>query len=52
MRPTIGTAKSYGARVGWAVAPLVHAEIILADAAKAHQIIEARQNLNKVVLRP
>ncbi|MCK7622868.1 zinc-binding dehydrogenase [Streptomyces sp. RS10V-4] len=30
----------------------VHAELPLADAAKAHEIIEARANLGKVVLRP
>ena len=32
--------------------PAVHAEIPLADAARAHEIIEARTNLGKVVLRP
>lgn len=32
--------------------PVVHAEIPLADAARAHEIIEARANLGKVVLRP
>ncbi|MGO8730069.1 MAG: zinc-binding dehydrogenase [Streptosporangiaceae bacterium] len=32
--------------------PVVHAEIPLADAARAHAIIEARANLGKVVLRP
>ncbi|MEU7179353.1 MULTISPECIES: quinone oxidoreductase family protein [Streptomyces] len=32
--------------------PAVHAEIPLADAARAHEIIEARANLGKVVLRP
>lgn len=32
--------------------PAVHAEIPLADAARAHAIIEARSNLGKVVLRP
>ncbi|UQA92189.1 quinone oxidoreductase family protein [Streptomyces halobius] len=31
---------------------VVHAELPLADAAKAHEIIEARANLGKVVLRP
>ncbi|MFC0039445.1 zinc-binding dehydrogenase [Actinomadura rayongensis] len=31
---------------------VVHAEIPLADAARAHEIIEARANLGKVVLRP
>ncbi|GGX22620.1 quinone oxidoreductase family protein [Streptomyces noursei] len=30
----------------------IHAELPLADAAKAHEIIEARANLGKVVLRP
>ncbi|WP_369359621.1 zinc-binding alcohol dehydrogenase family protein [Streptomyces sp. cg2] len=30
----------------------IHTELPLADAAKAHQIIEARANLGKVVLRP
>ncbi|MFI1158766.1 zinc-binding alcohol dehydrogenase family protein [Streptomyces sioyaensis] len=30
----------------------VHAELPLAEAAKAHEIIEARTNLGKVVLRP
>ncbi|WP_030807167.1 quinone oxidoreductase family protein [Streptomyces sp. NRRL S-337] len=30
----------------------VHAELPLADAAKAHEIIEGRTNLGKVVLRP
>lgn len=30
----------------------VHAELPLAEAAKAHEIIEARANLGKVVLRP
>ncbi|KUL33969.1 NADPH:quinone reductase [Streptomyces sp. NRRL F-4489] len=30
----------------------VHAELPLADAAKAHEIIEGRANLGKVVLRP
>ncbi|MET9801122.1 zinc-binding dehydrogenase [Streptomyces sp. NPDC006368] len=32
--------------------PAVHAEIPLAEAARAHEIIEARTNLGKVVLRP
>jgi NADPH2:quinone reductase len=32
--------------------PAVHAEIPLADAARAHEIIEARTNLGKVVLCP
>ena len=32
--------------------PAVHAEIPLAEAARAHAIIEARTNLGKVVLRP
>jgi len=32
--------------------PAVHAEIPLAEAARAHEIIEARANLGKVVLRP
>lgn len=32
--------------------PAVHAEIPLAEAARAHAIIEARANLGKVVLRP
>ena len=32
--------------------PVVHAEIPLAEAARAHAIIEARANLGKVVLRP
>jgi hypothetical protein len=32
--------------------PAVHAEIALAEAARAHEIIEARANLGKVVLRP
>jgi NADPH2:quinone reductase len=32
--------------------PVVHAEIPLADAARAHEVIEARANLGKVVLRP
>ncbi|MFE3769636.1 MULTISPECIES: quinone oxidoreductase family protein [unclassified Streptomyces] len=31
---------------------VVHAELPLADAARAHEIIEARANLGKVVLRP
>ncbi|BDM71163.1 oxidoreductase [Streptomyces nigrescens] len=31
---------------------VVHAELPLADAAKAHEIIEGRTNLGKVVLRP
>jgi NADPH:quinone reductase len=30
----------------------VHAEIALAEAARAHEIIEARAKLGKVVLRP
>lgn len=32
--------------------PVVHAEIPLADAARAHAMIEARANLGKVVLCP
>ncbi|MFI5938377.1 zinc-binding alcohol dehydrogenase family protein [Actinoplanes sp. NPDC051494] len=32
--------------------PAVHAELPLADAAEAHRIIEARENLGKVILRP
>ncbi|NJC69515.1 zinc-binding dehydrogenase [Planosporangium thailandense] len=32
--------------------PDVYAELPLADAARAHEIIEARSNLGKVVLRP
>ncbi|WP_329518982.1 quinone oxidoreductase family protein [Spirillospora sp. NBC_01491] len=32
--------------------PVVHAQIPLADAARAHEIIEARANLGKVVLLP
>ncbi|HEX5290638.1 MAG TPA: zinc-binding dehydrogenase [Streptosporangiaceae bacterium] len=32
--------------------PAVHAEIPLAEAARAHEIIHARANLGKVVLRP
>ncbi|MCF3102606.1 zinc-binding dehydrogenase [Streptomyces roseoverticillatus] len=32
--------------------PRVHAELPLEDAAKAHELIEARVNLGKVVLRP
>ncbi|MFG1872725.1 quinone oxidoreductase family protein [Micromonospora arborensis] len=32
--------------------PVVHAEIPLTEAASAHEIIEARANLGKVVLRP
>ncbi|MFF8593706.1 zinc-binding alcohol dehydrogenase family protein [Streptomyces sp. NPDC015220] len=35
-----------------AVRPVVHAEFALADAAKAHEVIESRGNLGKVVLRP
>ncbi|MFF7122977.1 zinc-binding dehydrogenase [Streptomyces sp. NPDC008240] len=32
--------------------PAVHGEFALEDAAKAHQVIESRSNLGKVVLRP
>ncbi|MER6385412.1 zinc-binding dehydrogenase [Streptomyces sp. NPDC001250] len=32
--------------------PAVHAEFALEDAAKAHEVIESRTNLGKVVLRP
>ncbi|MER6736049.1 quinone oxidoreductase family protein [Streptomyces puniciscabiei] len=32
--------------------PAVHAEFALAEAAKAHEVIERRANLGKVVLRP
>ncbi|MFJ9241403.1 zinc-binding alcohol dehydrogenase family protein [Streptomyces sp. NPDC101776] len=32
--------------------PAVHGEFGLADAAKAHEVIESRSNLGKVVLRP
>ncbi|MFI2203278.1 zinc-binding alcohol dehydrogenase family protein [Streptomyces sp. NPDC020192] len=35
-----------------ALKPAVHAEFELADAAKAHEAIERRANLGKVVLRP
>ncbi|WBO62740.1 quinone oxidoreductase family protein [Streptomyces camelliae] len=35
-----------------ALKPAVHAEFALADAAKAHEAIETRANLGKVVLRP
>lgn len=35
-----------------AVRPAVHAEFALADAARAHEVIESRANLGKVVLRP
>ncbi|MEU7302913.1 zinc-binding dehydrogenase [Streptomyces sp. NPDC007206] len=34
------------------VKPAVHAEFALEDAAKAHEVIERRANLGKVVLRP
>ncbi|MFB7505251.1 quinone oxidoreductase family protein [Streptomyces broussonetiae] len=34
------------------VKPVVHGEFALEDAAKAHEVIEARANLGKVVLRP
>ncbi|MER6980066.1 zinc-binding dehydrogenase, partial [Streptomyces carpinensis] len=34
------------------VRPAVHAEFALEDAAKAHEAIESRANLGKVVLRP
>ncbi|MGW2517476.1 hypothetical protein ACWC09_10720 [Streptomyces sp. NPDC001617] len=30
----------------------MHGEFALEDAAKAHEVIEARSNLGKVVLRP
>jgi len=32
--------------------PAVHGEFGLAEAAKAHEVIESRSNLGKVVLRP
>lgn len=35
-----------------ALRPAVHGEFALADAAKAHEVIESRSNLGKVVLRP
>jgi NADPH:quinone reductase-like Zn-dependent oxidoreductase len=35
-----------------ALKPAVHAEFALEDAAKAHEVIERRGNLGKVVLRP
>ncbi|MBK3581961.1 zinc-binding dehydrogenase [Streptomyces sp. MBT65] len=35
-----------------ALKPAVHGEFGLADAAKAHEVIESRSNLGKVVLRP
>jgi NADPH:quinone reductase-like Zn-dependent oxidoreductase len=35
-----------------ALKPAVHGEFALADAAKAHEVIESRSNLGKVVLRP
>ncbi|MEU8032158.1 zinc-binding dehydrogenase [Streptomyces sp. NPDC049099] len=35
-----------------ALKPAVHAEFTLEDAAKAHEVIERRANLGKVVLRP
>jgi NADPH:quinone reductase-like Zn-dependent oxidoreductase len=35
-----------------ALKPAVHAEFPLEDAAKAHEVIESRANLGKVVLRP
>lgn len=35
-----------------ALKPMVHAEFALEDAAKAHETIETRSNLGKVVLRP
>ncbi len=35
-----------------ALKPAVHAEFPLEDAAKAHEVIESRSNLGKVVLRP
>ncbi|AOR31100.1 NADPH:quinone reductase [Streptomyces fodineus] len=35
-----------------ALKPAVHAEFALEDAAKAHEVIERRANLGKVVLRP
>ncbi|MET7607204.1 zinc-binding dehydrogenase [Streptomyces avermitilis] len=34
-----------------ALRPVVHGEFALADAAKAHEVIESRSNLGKVVLR-
>ncbi len=34
------------------LSPAVHAEFALEDAAKAHEVIERRANLGKVVLRP
>lgn len=34
------------------VRPAVHAEFALEDAAKAHEAVESRANLGKVVLRP
>ena len=35
-----------------ALKPSVHGEFALAEAAKAHEVIESRRNLGKVVLRP
>jgi NADPH:quinone reductase-like Zn-dependent oxidoreductase len=35
-----------------ALKPVVHAEFALEDAARAHEAIETRSNLGKVVLRP
>jgi NADPH:quinone reductase-like Zn-dependent oxidoreductase len=35
-----------------ALKPSVHGEFALAEAAKAHEVIESRSNLGKVVLRP
>ncbi|GGN87818.1 hypothetical protein GCM10011579_081070 [Streptomyces albiflavescens] len=35
-----------------ALKPAVHGEFALEDAAKAHEAIESRSNLGKVVLRP
>ncbi|MGX1366260.1 NADPH2:quinone reductase [Streptomyces canus] len=35
-----------------ALRPVVHGEFALEDAAKAHEVIEARRNLGKVVLHP
>lgn len=32
--------------------PVVHGEFALEDAARAHEVIESRSNLGKVVLRP
>jgi NADPH:quinone reductase-like Zn-dependent oxidoreductase len=32
--------------------PAVHGEFALEDAAEAHEVIESRANLGKVVLRP